>query len=93
MGRKESNQTNKTTPGRRQSKTLILSTKVDQKSLETEFSIAIVASLRQMAIEDAVSFDQHSSIVESVFDCCLSGVYTLCKCILPRYYDLDMLSK
>ena len=29
------------TPGKRQSKTLILSTNVDQKSLETEFSIAI----------------------------------------------------
>ena len=29
------------TPGRRQSKTLILSTNVDQKSLGTEFSIAI----------------------------------------------------
>ena len=29
------------TPGRRQSKTLILSTNVDQKSIETEFSIAI----------------------------------------------------
>ena len=29
------------TPGRRQSKTLILSSKVDQKSLETEFLIAI----------------------------------------------------
>ena len=29
------------TPGRRQSKTLLLSTNVDQKSLETEFSIAI----------------------------------------------------
>ena len=29
------------TPGRRQSKTLILSTDIDKKSLETEFSIAI----------------------------------------------------
>ena len=33
------------TPGRRQSKALKLSTNVDQKSLETEFSIAYVARL------------------------------------------------
>ena len=31
----------KSTPGRRQSKTLVLATNVDKKSLETEFSIAI----------------------------------------------------
>ena len=32
------------TPGRRQSKSPILSKNVDQKSLETEFSIAILAT-------------------------------------------------
>ena len=60
------------TPVRRQSKTLILSTNVDQKSLETELSIAIC----RMAIENTVSsdFDPRSSIVKSVFDCHLPGV-------------------
>ena len=42
------------TPGRRQSQTLILSTNVDQKSLETLFSIA---DWRQMAIGNTVSSD------------------------------------
>ena len=42
------------TPDRWQSKTLILSTNVDQISLETAFSIAIC---RQMAIEKTVSSD------------------------------------
>ena len=40
------------TPGRRQSKTSILSMNVDKNSLETEFSIAIC---RQMAIVNTVS--------------------------------------
>ena len=64
------------TPGRWQSKTLILSTKIDQKSLETEFSIAILLlDWQQMAIENIVSnvFDPHS-LIRSVFDCRLSGV-------------------
>ena len=60
---------------RRQSKT-----NVDQKSLETEFSIAIGRPhLRQMAIKNAVSsnFAPRSSI-KSVFDCYLSGVILVC---------------
>ena len=38
------------TPGRRQSKTLILSTNVDQKSIETEFSIVICRLIGNLAI-------------------------------------------
>ena len=68
----------KCTPDKRQSKTLILSTDVDQKSLETEFSIAIYFSLnwRQITIENTVSSDIGPclSIVKSVFDCRLPGV-------------------
>ena len=46
------------TPGRRQSKTLILSTNVDKKSLETEFLIAIMSpNWRQMTIKNTVSCD------------------------------------
>ena len=61
------------TPDRRQSETLILSTNVGQNSLKTEFSIVG----RQIAIENTVSsdFDPRSSIVKSVFDCNLSGVF------------------
>ena len=59
------------TPGRRQSKTPILSRNIDLKSLETEFSIAI---WRQMAIENTVSIVFLSAIVDSVFDCRLPGV-------------------
>ena len=53
------------TPDRRQSKTLILSTNVDQKSLETDYRLPFVATRatngnldwRQMAIESIVSND------------------------------------
>ena len=67
------------TPDRRQSKTLILSTNVDQKSLETEFSIVICrqsADWRQMAIKKLflAIFDPRPSIVKSVFGCRLPGV-------------------
>ena len=57
---KGNNQIKLTTPDRRQSKTLILSMDVDQKSLETEFSIAICRQspdCRQIAIENTVSRD------------------------------------
>ena len=54
--------------GRRQSKTLILSTNVDKK----------LPGWRQMAIENTIFrlaiFDPSSSIVKSVFDCRLIGV-------------------
>ena len=65
----------KVTPGRRQSKTPILSRNVDQKSLETEFSIAICCQL--MAIENTVSIDFFYlclAIVDSIFDCRQPGV-------------------
>ena len=67
------NRYSENTPNMQQSKTLILSTNVNQKLLETEFSIAIC----QMAIENTVSSNPRSSIVinvKSVFDCRLSGV-------------------
>ena len=56
------------TPYWRHSKTLIVSSNVDQKSIETEFSIAICRPF--LAI-----FDPRSSIVKCVFDCRLSIVY------------------
>ena len=46
------------TPGRRQSKTSILSRNVDQRSLETEFLIAICCP-----IGDLLTFDPRSLIV------------------------------
>ena len=60
--------------GRRQSKTLILLTNIEQKWLETVFLIAICGPTDEMAFENTVSsdFDLCSLIVKSVFDCCLS---------------------
>ena len=57
------------TPDRRQSKTLILSTHVDQKSLEKVFFYWQSKTLF-LAI-----FDPSSSIVKRVVDCRLSGVF------------------
>ena len=68
------------TPGRRQSKTLILSTNVDQKSLETEFSIAICRPTgdkwqsKALFLAFLAISDSRSSIINSVFDCRLSDV-------------------
>ena len=65
------------TPDRRQSKTLILSTNVDKKSLGTEFSIAIcrpTGDKWQSKTLFLAIFYSRSSIVKSVFDCHLSGV-------------------
>ena len=65
------------TPGRRQSKTPILSRNVDKKSLETEFSIAIcrhIGDKWQSKTLFLSSFDPRSSIVDSVFICRLPGV-------------------
>ena len=65
------------TPDRRQSKALILSTNIDQKSLETEFLIVICRQTGdkwQSKTLLLVIFDPHSSIVKSVFGCHLSGV-------------------
>ena len=69
------------TPDRRQSKTLILSTTVDQKLLKTEFSIVIchlTGDKWQSKTLFLAIFDPCSSIVKSVFDCRLSGVISLC---------------
>ena len=65
------------TPGRRQSKTSILSTNVYQKSLETEFLIAIChqsGDKWQSKTLFLAIFDPRSSTVKSVFDCRLPGV-------------------
>ena len=64
-------------PGRRQWKTLILSTNVDQKSLETGFSIAVcrpTGDKWQLKTLFLVIFDPCSSIEKSLFDCRLPGV-------------------
>ena len=65
------------TRGRRKSKTLILSMNIDKKSLETEFLIAIcrlTGDKLQLETLFLAIFDLGSSIVKSVFDCCLLGV-------------------
>ena len=68
-----------TTLERRQSKTLMLSTSVDQKSSETAFGCHLSPDWRQMAIENTVANDFYPrlSIVKRVFDYRLSGVLTL----------------
>ena len=62
----------------RQSLTLILSTNIHWKSLETEYSIAICCptddTLQSKTLFLAI-FDVRSSIVKSVFDCRLSGMW------------------
>ena len=64
------------TPGRWQSKTLIISTNVDQKSIKQGFLLSFVARL---AIVNTVSCDYYprSSIVKSVFNCRLPGMVNL----------------
>ena len=65
------------TPDRRHSKTLI----IDQRSLETEFSIAICRptgdTWQSKTLFIYSYFDPRSSIVKSVFDCRLSFVIRL----------------
>ena len=68
---------NKPTSDRWQSKPLILSTNVDQKSLETVFSIAIcrpTGDKWQSKTLFLAIFDPRSAIVQTFFDCRLSGV-------------------
>ena len=63
-----------------QSKTPILTRNVDHKSLETEFSIAIcrhTGNKWQSKTRFLSIFDPPSSIVYSVFDCRLPGVFTV----------------
>ena len=65
------------TPDRQQLKMLILSTKVDKKLLETEFLIDIchpTGDKWQSKTLFPATFDLCLSIVESIFNCCLSGV-------------------
>ena len=65
------------TPGRRQSKTPILSRNVNQKSIETVFFIAIcrpTGDKWQSKTLFLLIFDLHSSIVDYLFDCDLPGV-------------------
>ena len=65
---------NMTKPGRRQSQTPILSRNVDPKSLKTGFSIAIclhTGNKWQSKTLFLSIFNARSSIVDSVFDCCL----------------------
>ena len=64
------------TPGRWESKTLILSTNADQKSIKQGFQLSFVARL---AIVNTVSCDYYprSSIVKSVFICRLPGMFNL----------------
>ena len=69
-----------TTPDRQQSKTLILSTNIDQKLLETEFLIAICRPTDdkwQSKTLFLVIFDPFLSIIKSVLDCRLSCVLTM----------------
>ena len=77
------------TPGRRQSKTSMLSTNfVDQNSLEIEFSIAIcrpIGDKWQSKTLFLSIFDPRSSIVKSVFDCHLPGVH-----IGPWKFNADL---
>ena len=65
------------TQGRWLSKTLILSTNVDKKSLKTEFSIAIfrhTGDKWQLKTLFLAFFYPLSSLVKSIFDCRLPGV-------------------
>ena len=68
------------TPGRRQSKTPIISRNVDQKSIETMFSIAIcrpTGDKWQLKTLFLSIFDPHLLIVDYVFDRRLPGVFML----------------
>ena len=64
------------TPGKWQSKTLILSTTADQKSIKQGFLLSFVARL---AIVNTVSCNYYprSSIVKSVFNSHLPGMFNL----------------
>ena len=87
---------------RQQSKMFTLLTNLDQKSIETEFLIAIcrlTGNKWQSKTLFLAIFDQLSSIVKSIFDCRLFRVYLLylyAKFLhLPVYFtcmlNLDML--
>ena len=69
------------TPGGQQLKMSILSTNVDQKSLETEFSIAICSpngyKWQSKPLFLAI-YDPSLSTVKSIFDCRLPDVISVC---------------
>ena len=68
------------TPGRRQLKTLILWMNAEQKSFETEFSISVcrpTGGKWKSKTLFQVTFDPRLSIVKSIFDCRLSGVFSV----------------
>ena len=75
----------------RQSKTPIQSRNVDQKSLETEFSIAIcrhtVDKWQSKTLFLSI-FDLSLSIVDSIFDCRLPGVFWNCHCFLSHILNI-----
>ena len=80
------------TPGRQQSKTVILSMNVDQKSLETEFLIAICHPLGnkwQLKTLFLAIFDPCPSITKSVFNCRLPTA-TLSGLLLEKVDPINM---
>ena len=80
------------TPGRRQSKTPILSRNVDKKSIETVFSIAICRHTGDKWESKTLFlsiFDPRSSIVDNVFDRRLPGVI-YSKTHLPTHLNRNM---
>ena len=90
------------TPGRLQSKMLILSTNVDKKSLETEFLIAIcrpTGDKWQTKTLFLLNFYPNLLIVKSVFDCRLPGVCMILKnfknlcqtLVLVRFHNLHLM--
>ena len=86
------------TPGRQQSKTIILSMSVDQKSLETEFSFAIcrqTGNKWQSKTLFLKIFDPCSRTVKSVFDCGLPIVVRVKKLFIVYFitYTIDELIK
>ena len=70
----------RSTPDRRQSKMLILSTRSTSKIIRNRvFDCHLASDWRQMTIENTYSsaFNPRSSIVKIVFDCRLSGVINM----------------
>ena len=56
----------------------VLSTNVDQNSLEIEFLIAICLPTGEKWQSKTLSSDFSSAFVKNIFDCRLSGVYNYC---------------
>ena len=84
------------TPSRRQSKMPVLSRNVDQKSLETEFLIAICRHTDDKWQSKTLFlsiFDPRSSIVDSVFDCHLPGVMQWRFFLQKDFYQLKELER